>query len=294
MIVIERRASAILYNIVRSHEDLRPYLIPANVCPIVRDTLVEAGQPFELVDIVEPSLDLDIATCIERVRVQPGSYAGLIFVRAYGSERDPTDSFLRLKESQPDLLLIDDKCLSRPDVDGERLTSVADVTLFSTGYAKHTDIGGGGFAHLREDVAYRRDNRAPAEWLDLRPPDSSWDEYRRAIIEGARLSDEHKRRLNAIYAKALPPEIQLPPELQSWRFNIRVPDAARLVSSIFAAGLFASRHYASLGDAGCFPCAERLHGDIVNLFNDRYFDEERAHRLVELVLRHLDELERTS
>jgi len=30
-----------------------------------------------------------------------------------------------------------------------------------------------------------------------------------------------------------------------------------------------------------------VHGEVVNLFNDRYFDEERAERTAGLVLRHL-------
>ena len=82
------------------------------------------------------------------------------------------------------------------------------------------------------------------------------------------------------------------PELQSWRFNIRVPAADRLVERLFAEGLFASRHYASLGRSfgeGRFPVAERLHSEVVNLFNDQYFDEERAGAAVEVVLRHLAE-----
>jgi hypothetical protein len=62
------------------------------------------------------------------------------------------------------------------------------------------------------------------------------------------------------------------------------------VERLFAAELFASRHYASLGGIFCnerFPAAERLHRGIVNLFNDFYFDEEQARRTVDCVLRHL-------
>lgn len=287
MIVWERRASAILHNLVRTHADPHPYLLPANVCPIVRDTLLQAGQTFELVDIAEPSLAIDMEACIERARGRRAGHAGLIFVRPYGSETDPAPLFRRLKEIQPDILLIDDKCLCRPDCDAERLTEVADVTLFSTGYAKYADIGGGGFAHLRETIAYGRDDRAGAEWLDLRPPEWSWNDYRRLTIEATRVADEQKQRLNEIYARTLPPQIQLAPEFQSWRFNIRVPSSGRLLTSVFEAGLFASRHYASLGEHGSFPSAERLHADIVNLFNDRYFDETRARRITELVLQHI-------
>ncbi len=288
MIVFERRASAILHNLVRSREDARPYLLPANICPIVRDTLLYGGQTIELVDITESSLAVDVDECIERSRKRAGGYAGLIFVRPYGSESDPAPDFRRLKAAIPELFLIDDKCLCRPDCDGERITADADVTLFSTGYAKYADIGGGGFAHVRETIPYRRDDQIDAEWLDLRPLEHSWEEYRDLTLHAARTADAQKQALNAIYERTLPREIQLGPEFRSWRFNIRVPSAHRLLTSIFEAGLFASRHYASLGEKGKFPAAERLHENIVNLFNDRYFDEQRAARIAQIVLRHVE------
>ena len=285
VIVFERRASAILFNILRARADARPVLLPANVCPIVPETLLEAAQPFELIDIEEPWLTIDRRQCAERLRRRDGGYAGLLFARPYGSERDPTPFFATLKAAQPDLLVIDDKCLCRPDCDGASVSPFADVTLFSTGYAKYVDAGGGGFAHLGSAVAYRREPRAAAGWLDLGRPDISWDQHRRQTIEAAHRADRHRQPLDTIYAHALPPDIQLPAEFQTWRFNIQVPAPDALLTSVEAAGLFASRHYAALG--GGFPVAERLHARIVNLFHDRHFDEGRARRLVDVVLRHL-------
>lgn len=268
MIVFGPRAAAILDALLRSRRDTRPFLLPANVCPIVPETFVAAGQPFELVDIAEPWLEMDAAQCLERAN----EIAGVLFVRTYGSERDPSPFFRALRDANAELFLIDDKCLCRPDVDGAQVSPLADVTLFSTGYAKYVDLGGGGFAHLKEGVASRGASRAP-------------DDYFERVIEGAREAEAQKESLNAIYARAIPAEVQLPPELQQWRFNIRVPEADRLVASAFAAGLFASRHYAA--PAG-YPVAAKLHADIVNLFNDRYFDAERARRMTDVVLRHLD------
>ena len=59
MIVFETRASAILYNLLLSLEDPRPFLLPANVCPIVPLTFRKAGRPFCFVDIGGPDLSLD-------------------------------------------------------------------------------------------------------------------------------------------------------------------------------------------------------------------------------------------
>lgn len=289
MIVFAARACSILYDLLLSQRDERPFLMPANVCPDVPATFLEAGRAFELVDIAEPTLEMDSGACLDRIGQEPGRYGGVLFVRPYGSERQADPFFRRLKELQPDLLLIDDKCLCRPDCVGAGVSSWADATLFSTGRVKHVDLGYGGFAHVRHPLGHSP--RTRGGWLDLQAPRISWEEHRRLTLEELSRADEHKRRLNAVYADLLPPEIRMAPELQGWRFNVRVPDAGGLVERLFSAGLFASRHYASLGESfgqGRFPVAERLHGEVVNLFNDRHFDEERAERAARVVLRHLE------
>lgn len=287
MIVFERRASAILYNVLRTRADERPYLLPANVCPIVPDTFAAAGQAFELADIAEPWLEIDPTRCADRLRAR--RYAGVVFVHPYGSGRDGTPVFAELRAIQPHLHIIDDRCLCRPDTEGTTLSPLADVTLFSTGRVKYADLGGGGFAHIAGPYA-RFHARVP-EWLDLREPDEPWEACRRRVDETAVAADRQKAALNAIYTGLLPQEVQFRPELQQWRFNIRVADPDRLIAAIFEEGLFASRHFPSLGGEG-FPVASRIHGQIVNLFNDRHFDDRRARRIVEVVLRHLDVTQR--
>jgi len=285
MIVFERRACAILYNLLRSRGDARPFLMPVNICSDVPRTFIAAQQPVDLVDIDAETLSIDSKQCLARVRAEPQRYAGIVYVRTYGSERDPTSFFDELREIRSDLFIIDDKCLCRPDWSGEHRSSAADVTLFSTGHAKYLDLDGGGFAQLRDGVDYRRQPPAMNDWFDLRPPETSWEEYRGRIADMVPIVDAHKRALNAIYAEALPAAIQLPAEFHQWRFNIRVPDPERLRSAAFEEGLFLSRHYEPLAPG--FPIAAKLHSEIVNLFNDRYFDEARARRMAELTLRHL-------
>ncbi|HEX8409245.1 MAG TPA: hypothetical protein VF883_10290 [Thermoanaerobaculia bacterium] len=285
MIVYARRASAILYNLLRTRGDARPYLMPANVCPIVPETFAAAGQAFEIVDVAEPWLELDTGACAARLRESAGGYAGVLFVHPYGSTREATPFFEELRALQPDLFLIDDKCLCRPDCDGAALSPLADATLFSTGRAKYADLGGGGFAHVAAE--YREFGGTVREWLDLHPPEVPWDEYRRRTEAESAEADAQKQALNAIYAELLPRAIQLPPELHRWRFNIRVRESERLVAAIFEAGLFASRHYPSLRGAE-FPVAHGVQRGIVNLFNDRYFDERRARLAAEIVVRHVD------
>jgi hypothetical protein len=284
MIVFERRACAILYNLLRTRGDSRPFLMPANICSDVPRAFIAAQQPFDLVDIAEATFAIDTDQCLAHFRAEPQRYAGIIFVQTYGSERDPTLFFDDLRGIRPDFFVIDDKCLCRPDWIGEQ-SPAADVTLFSTGHAKFVDLDGGGFAHVRDGIVYRRQPPTTYGWLDLRPPDTSWEEYRGRIADIVPAVDAQKRALNAIYANALPTAIQLPADFQQWRFNIRVHDPERLRSAAFESGLFLSRHYKPL--AAGFPVAAKLYSEIVNLFNDRYFDEARALRMAELTLRHL-------
>lgn len=275
MILFERRATAILHTVLCARADGRPFLMPANACRILPAAFAEAGQPIELVDISEPWLEIDTTACTTRLRARRNAYAGLLFIHPYGCERDATPLFAAVKAVQSDLFVIDDKCLCRPDPDGDRLSPLADLTLFSTGHAKYADLDGGGFAHLVAESAHGITAAA----------DEPWRDYRRRVADAIDAADGRKAALNAIYARTLPVDVQLATELQRWRFNIRVPEPDRLVDEIFAAGLFASRHYPAPGG---FAVAKRLEADIVNLFNDRYFDAARARRVSELVLRHLD------
>lgn len=258
--IYAHRAAAILHDVVREHDGV--WLIPVNVCPIVPQTLQTADRPFEFVDIdpitLEPSR--------EQIRMRASSCAGVVFVRTYGAIYE-ADSFFAELKTREDFTIVDDRCLCRPDIDGENLSPHADATLFSTGYAKYVDLGGGGFA----TVANKQSSR---------PPD-----YRESVLRERTRADELKARLNMIYREIIPRHVQLPPELCTWRFNIRVPRSEDLVRKLLEAGLFASRHYAPLVSG--FPHAEALHAQIVNLFNDRYFNEEKAARAAELVRSHV-------
>jgi hypothetical protein len=94
-----------------------------------------------------------------------------------------------------------------------------------------------------------------------------------------------------VYVSCLPDEIQLPAEYQTWRFNIRVSGRDGLLSDIFAGGLFASAHYASLAGImapGTCLNAEELASHVINLFNDYHFTVEMAERACDLILKTLN------
>ncbi|GAB4503847.1 MAG: hypothetical protein Fur0043_08400 [Anaerolineales bacterium] len=306
------RASTILYNLLVTRADARPWLLPANICPIVPLTFFKAGVPFELVDISAETLHIDLGQAGGRLK--RGGYGGLLYAHTYAEPSTPNTFFQSIKSRFPDLLLVDDRCLCVPDLEPE-VEMVADVALYSTGYAKMVDLSGGGYAFLQAGVSYRS-HRLPFEpraheeieqtykralrgekfvyqdspWLQMEADLPDWGEYRRRVITALKDTLAHRAALNAVYAELLPVEVQLPAPYQAWRFNIRVKDRDRILAAIFAAGLFASSHYTSLagimGPGNC-PVAERLSSEVINLFNDHHFDLQKAEQVCYIILENL-------
>lgn len=314
--VFERRATGILFNFLRAVEPAGVFLMPGNVCTVVPLAFLKARRPFELVDLSPATLAIDEAQVLDRLARRPAHYAGVIVVRPYGAVRATEKFFRRLKRLKPDLLIVDDRCLASPQFTCPS-GSAADLILYSTGYAKVVDVGWGGFGFLRRELPYARataayapealarlDRRSKSKvaaqapfryrdsaWLDLAPPAERWETYRRQVTGRLGPVLRHKAALNAIYAAGLPRRLQLARAFQGWRFNVRVPRKDALLERIFAAGLFASSHYAPLG--GVFggarlSVAAALHAEVVNLFNDHHVTAADARQLVCIVRAHLE------
>jgi hypothetical protein len=308
-IVQAPRASAILYNLLKSQRKTKPWLLPANICPIVPITFFKAEIPFEFVDISAESLHMDLEQA--EGRLKRGGYGGVLYAHTYGEPSTPDDFFKHVKSFYPEILLADDRCLCIPDLEPNPDT-FADIALYSTGYAKMVELNFGGYAFLKEDISYHPEhlpfspqahakiengykravqNRelyvyTDSDWLQTDADLPTWYDYRQQIEEGLNTALHQRETLNAIYENHLPKEIQLPKEYQSWRFNLRVKNQDRVLKSIFAAGLFASSHYASLAGImapGHCPQAETLADEIINLFNDHYFDAQKAEAVCTII-----------
>lgn len=310
-LVFEQRASAILYHLLVSRRDRRPFLLPANICPIVPLTFLKAGVPFEFVDISPDTLHMDLAAAAERLR--RGGAGGVLYAHTYGEPSTPFDFFAAVRADDPSRLVIDDRCLCEPDLAPDP-RNPADVSLYSSGYAKVVDLGFGGYAFLREGVPYapsplpfRREHLealeqaykasiaarqpfryADSDWLESGGDLPPWDEYRLRLVEGLKQAQTHRREINAVYAARLPAWAQLPPAYQNWRFHVRLPQRDRVLEALFEAGLFASAHYASLAGLfapGVCPQAEALAAEVLNLFNDHHYTLAMAERTCDIISR---------
>jgi dTDP-4-amino-4,6-dideoxygalactose transaminase len=305
------RASAILYNILVGRAHFHPWLLPANICPIVPITFLKAQVPFEFVDISAATLHMDWNQAEDLIKRR--KFSGLLYAHTYGESSTPLDFFSAMKSLDPELLIVDDRCLCIPDLEP---THSADVILYSTGYAKIAELNFGGYAFLRDDLEYRSATLPfnpehhdeieklykhaiqkrekfiyrDSDWLKISSPFPAWYDYSLQIETRLRASLNHREALNQIYESRLPKEIQLPQGYQTWRFNIRVKNKEQILGAIFKAGLFASSHYSSLAGImadGSAPRAESLAAEVINLFNDEHFDEDKSQQVCDMITRNL-------
>jgi hypothetical protein len=314
-VVLERRASTVLYHYLRSVARKGVWLLPANVCPIVPAVFQKAGIEYEFVDIDRQSLCMDPVRALSLLRKATNRYGGVLFVRSFGHSGDFRRFFRGVKAIDADLKVIDDRCLARPRFRSPEQD--ADLELYSTGYSKFVDLGWGGWGILRDAESYlpavqafdpdahaglvdqfhmvlrehNLFNSTQAPWLDMRTPETGVEEFQFMVECRIEESVLHKESLNAIYAERLE-AWAAPAECRDWRFTLFCDCQQELIRAIFAAGHFASAHFASLAPMfgpGDVPVADWCGKRVVNLFNDFRYDEDRARQLANMVRRVLQD-----
>ncbi len=269
------RASTIIYSLLIDLGNRSPWLLPANICPIVPITFLKARVPFHFVDISAKTLHMNLEQA--EALIKKRKFGGLLYAHTYGEASTPNDFFALSKRFSPDLMLLDDRCLCAPDLEADPANK-ADVQLYSTGYAKIVELNFGGYAFIRDDIHYQ------AAHLSFNP------HHHEEIEKDLKKSLEQRKRLNQVYASILPAEIQLPDGFQTWRFNIRVKNKQHILEKIFSSGFFASSHYASLADImddDRAPHAETLAETVINLFNDHHFTSDQAEQVCKIILENL-------
>lgn len=264
------RANRVLYNFLRSNE-CKTIIVPANICGGVVRLLQWMQCTIIYCDINPTTLCMDEEAVLQVV----DKADAILFVHTYGVETDFTESYVKFRERNPKIAIIDDRCLCMPDA--QIADSAADMVLFSTGEKKPVNLGIGGIGFVADGWNYAECVVDENEVLN----NASWELDDDVLLSKMDATIAHKEKLNAIYQKALPKSIQLPEAYQHWRFNIMAPNKEEVMQAIFDAGLFASGHYAPQSDV-C-PVAAKLYEHVINLFNDEYFTEEQAIRTCEVI-----------
>ncbi len=307
--VYEARAATILYNVIASQDVDRHYLIPANACPAIPFTLTKAGVQFSVLDIERETLSISRTKVLKIISSYNEGKFGLIYIRPYGCEDDPSQFFKGVRDLHSDVLIIDDKCLCITDF-SNNITPYAAVVVYSTGSKKMVDMGYGGFGRIKPDVPYLQHvlpltegafeksvrefqntykySVAESNWLDTSPPEILFECYRKKVEAQLAQVIEHKRRLNSIYDSLIHKQFQLPKKFQQWRYNITVPNKEKILKEIFNAGGFASSHFQPImKEDSAIVQSNKLHERIINLFNDFYYTEAQAEKTAETIARFL-------
>lgn len=265
------RATKLLYNFIRVNHISGRVLLPANVCPDVVTTLQHAGLTVSFIDLQPDTLCLSQETALALAR----DARMLLFVHTYGLEREFTDFFLQLREQNPDLIIVDDKCLCLPDL--EVRDSAADLVLYSTGERKMVSLGGGAIGYLADQWEY---DEVAVEGCDCLT-NELWLLDPKQLYMKMDTIIAHKEKLNTIYRALLPEALQLPNAYQHWRFHILVQDKQPILQALLAEGIAAESLYASLDEA-CLV-ASNLHRYVISLPNDKSLTAEQATRACEII-----------
>ncbi|GAI95811.1 unnamed protein product, partial [marine sediment metagenome] len=140
-LITANRANGILYHFLKYHkQEGGNWILPSNICPEVVLTFLKSGCKLRFVDLEEKELGISLKQ-VEEV-IHNGEIAGVLYNHTYGNEYTPDQHLTDIKNNNPELLLVDDRCLCDPQFDFE--SSWADLILFSTNFRKQVDLGYGG------------------------------------------------------------------------------------------------------------------------------------------------------
>ena len=269
------RANKLLYNFIKVNNIAGKVLLPANVCPDVVKTLQFADLSVQFLDLQAETLCMNQEAALHEAK----DANMLIFVHTYGIEYEFTAFFQQLREVNPDLIIVDDRCLCLPDLDVK--DSAADLVLYSTGEKKMVNLGGGAIGFLADKWQY---DEVAVEGCDCLSNELWLLDPKQLYLKMDTII-AHKEKLNAVYRANLPENIQLPDAFQHWRFNILVQNKEEILAALKEEGLAAESVYASQSEE-CL-LASNLHTYVINLFNDKYFTIEQAEKACEIINRYL-------
>lgn len=313
-VVTAHRASDLIYEIARQAPQ-GIWIVPNNVCPAVPLALTCAEADLRFVDIDPKTLCLGKDKVAELAKTE--AIAGVVYVRTYGANTAAKNDLDDIRKTLPNAVLIDDLCIGVPQTELPENAGAADVILFSTGYGKVLDLGGGAYGFFKNDMGFKIGGRtlAPQAFEDLlaqsnaaiktgepvfanfdftapklstkdNPPAQDWLELSQLISNQLPDKLAHKTKLNAIYAEGLAEFTPLADGYHNWRYHIIVQNPAQTVAALFRAGLYASSHYAPvsrLWGVKSGLVTQKTAKNIINLFNDQHFTAKQARQAVGII-----------
>jgi len=279
MILFRDRASTVLYDILMSIPQ-KKFLLPLNVCPIVPDTFLKAKKEFVFIDITLDNLCMDKEIVRQKLK-EDSTIDGLLFVYTFGIILEMQSFYNEIKKYNKNIFIIDDMCPCIQNFNYDIENSYADMALFSSGYSKFIDIGYGGYGFVKDKLFKNIFNN--------NEQDNDFINYKEEILLKITQMIKHKNDLNSIYKKMIPKEIHLGSRFDTWRFSVLVENKEVVLQEIFNVdGLFASSHYPQVdytyvSNPQVNTNTNKIHQQIINLFNDFRFSKEQAISVAKIV-----------
>ena len=115
------------------------------------------------------------------------------------------------------------------------------------------------------------------------------DKYMETIREQSVTAARQKQLASDIYKDQIPEELFLGEGYNNWRQQILVENKSKVLETIFSRGYFASGHYdttARLFSKASFPITDSFFSRTVNLFNDKYVDENSMIAVAKIIKQH--------
>ena len=314
MIIIEQRASVVLYRFLVANCKDYHYLLPANVCPVVPLTFLKANVGFSFVDIDPTTHSGSFQECLKSLEAIGTKKKGIVYVNAYGFKQNCSDFYHSVKSQYPGTIIIEDNCLCIPETVKTEPSHLVDLELYSTGSSKFAPIaeeGGYGiydadkweysnysehynaeedkeiFYHLKQcrlhDLTFTYED---CNWLQFikskELKNLSDEQYLKKVSEQVIHSLEHKIKINAVYDNNLPDGIKMDGVYHNWRYMLLLPKPVlrqKILDRLEENGLYASPHYRSVAymfnKQRCIN-AEKEAPLLLNLFNSEKYTEEMA------------------
>lgn len=285
---MDSRASAVLYRFLSNQLPRKKIILPVNICSIIPAIIKKIGYELEYVDIDANDLCPDKEMIVNKIKKGKNKYFALLYNYTYGVDKK-SDELFKYVKNKYNIKIIDDKASNLPSLE---CSTYADITLYSTGYAKQVDLNYGGYGisnnssekYLadREMIEIEYENKKCE--ISINSFEKNVKDYFN-IVELKKVSIlNQKKKINEIYTNNLPKSIQLGDSYNDWRFNIIVNNKDEILKEIFANDLFASNHFKPMSDKKDeYPVAHKLHSQVINLFNDFHYTEEQAYRTCEII-----------
>jgi dTDP-4-amino-4,6-dideoxygalactose transaminase len=279
---IDYRASSLLHRFLLNFNCKVEVIVPANICSIVVEVILKSGLQPIFVDINEKfNFTIDRDDIVNLLDKNLEKTYIILLNCTYGIEEDFEDFIYHIKNKYSVFVVID-KCLSIPNDFVKIQNSLADLILYSTGYAKvleFADGGGLGFLRVRHRLKQAKFEFGRKTNFGFNNP----EEYLLVIDQNINHILKSKQKINEIYDAEIG-FLKLSNKHNYWRYNIIVQNPDLILQKIFAENLFASRHYIPVcKNKQRFDGAWQLYDGVINLFNDHYITEDNAFMIAKIV-----------